>query len=341
MSIESFRARHRAGDGTLRGERIFSGRRLLEDVFADDPSYRNDVTLWPSGTSVPARVYNHTYRDSTATRRSIQTLLSHPFYPGTIFHMGEDGYWMCIEAYNAHQMYYQGQAEYCNYVIGFMSGGRECRYPVVMRNATQYNTGETVRSQLILGNSQYMVYIPCTEESLRMDHGARFLIDRNRERPTAYRLTQIDTTSFAYGDYGYIRWTVTEDQLSPKRDNLELMIADYFLPDAVPAPPVCGEFARALSLRPDDGDTTLIIGDRKTFTVWACAYHEPPQIVPFEAELLGADGAAEIVKQSGGSLSVMTADRKENIGKQVTLRVWNREMSLSAELELEIRGVWT
>jgi len=228
MSIKNFRLRMSTTGTTLREEHIASSRMLLNSTFKDDPSYRDDVVVWGKDVQIPARVYEHTYKESTATRRSIQTPIDFSFSVGQIFKMGDEGYWLCIEAFNAHQTYYQGIVEYCNYMLNFISGGKIHSYPIVMKNSTQYNSGETNRNQMILGNSQHMIFIPCTEDTVRINNGHRFLLDRNRVRPSAFRLTQVDTTTYAYGEIGYMQWTVTEDQFSPERDNTELMIADYY-----------------------------------------------------------------------------------------------------------------
>ena len=54
------------------------------------------------------------------------------------------------------------------------------------------------------------------------------MLDRNIERPTAFEVKQADTISYSdAGERGYIHLTVAEDQYDPKRDNKELMIADY------------------------------------------------------------------------------------------------------------------
>ena len=60
-----------------------------------------------------------------------------------------------------------------------------------------------------------------------LDNGYRFLIDKNLALPTAYRITQMDTSSYATSATGgYLRLYVLEDQFNPKTDDVENMIAD-------------------------------------------------------------------------------------------------------------------
>lgn len=220
--------RMKASGGSIRNERITAMQDVVDRLFADDPSYRQDVTVWGTGTIIPARVYEHKYRDSGTPRRQIQTPYNAPFSVGTIFQIGDEGHWICIEAYSAHQMNWQGTLEYCNYKLCFLLNKRVAEYPVVMKNATQYNSGETNKPQMVIGSSQHLIYIPCSHETLTVDRGTRFLIDKNRKAPAAYKVTQVDTTSYAYGSSGMLQWTVVEDQFSPTCDNAELMVANYY-----------------------------------------------------------------------------------------------------------------
>lgn len=218
----------KASGGSLRNEKIIAMQSIIDTLFVDDPSYRDDVCLWNNNHQIPARVYEHKYRDGGSPRRKIQTRYDSPFDVGDIFKIGEDGFWLCIEAFNGHNMNWQGTLEYCNSFLRFLVNGEIKEYPVVAKNATQYNSGEANKSQMILGSSQHLIYIPCDNTTLQIDNGYRFLMDKNQDIPTAYKLTQVDTTSLNYGSKGILQWTIMEDQFSPIRDNKELMIADYF-----------------------------------------------------------------------------------------------------------------
>lgn len=120
---------------------------------------------------------------------------------------------------------------FCNYKVSFISdiSGEIVSYPVHMKNATQYNSGETAREQETIGSSKFLMFIPYNEETIKIDHGKRFLIDKNQDNPTAFEITQVDTISHNFDDdFAVIRWTLVESQFNPKTDNKELMIADYY-----------------------------------------------------------------------------------------------------------------
>lgn len=216
--------------GSLRDERIVSSQYLLDSLFKDDPSYREDVTIWNSEDIIGCRIYEHKHVASGTPQRQIQTLNANPIYVGNIFKIGDDGYWMCIDSSNIYHTNWQGILEYCNYILRFILDGIVYEYPVVIKNASQANSGEQMGSQIILGDSQRLIYIPYDSNTIRINNGVRFLIDKNTATPTAYKVTQVDTTSYYYENGGMLQISVVEDQFSNEYDNLELMVADYYKP---------------------------------------------------------------------------------------------------------------
>ena len=140
-------------------------------------------------------------------------------------------FWLIKGIVDNNGVYEKAIMFFCNYRINFISyiSGEVASYPVHMKNATQYNSGETAWQQETIGSSKFLMYIPYNEETIKIDHGKRFLIDKNHDNPTAFEVTQVDTISHNFDDdFAVIRWTLVESQFNPKTDNKELMIADYY-----------------------------------------------------------------------------------------------------------------
>ena len=140
-------------------------------------------------------------------------------------------YWLIKDIVDNNKIYEKSIMFHCNYILKFISDTSEkiVSYPVYMKNATQYNSGETAREQETVGSSKFLIYIPYNEETIKINHGKRFLIDRNTDNPTAFEVTQVDTISHNYNDnVGVIRLTVVENQFNSKTDDKNLMIADYY-----------------------------------------------------------------------------------------------------------------
>ena len=140
-------------------------------------------------------------------------------------------FWLIKDIVDNNGIYEKAIMFFCNYKINFISdvSSEIVSYPVHMKNATQYNSGETAREQETIGSSKFLMFIPYNEETIKIDHGKRFLIDKNHDNPTAFEITQVDTISHNFDDdFAVIRWTLVESQFNPKTDNKELMIADYY-----------------------------------------------------------------------------------------------------------------
>lgn len=227
----NFLKRMNAGGITLREEQIENAQRHLQQTFADDPSYQvNGCPVWYSERILHPRIYDYTWKSTLPAQASFQTELNEPVYLGDVLHWNEEnGYWMCIGVTNLHGINWEGTLQFCNFWLKFRSPitGEIRKYPISMYNATQYGTGEDAKTRMTIGSSAHIIYLTCDEHTMYLDNGCRFLIDKNLKVPTAYKLTQMDTSSYAAGqDKGFLRMYVLEDQYNPKTDDAENMLAD-------------------------------------------------------------------------------------------------------------------
>lgn len=232
----------KAGGTTARLEQIENGRRLLENSFADDPSYLADgCPVWYSDRVIYPRIYGHAFKTTLPNTAEIQTLIDDPFYVGDIIPWGEDnGYWMVTSSKNLHNINWEGTLEECNSYLKFKSklDGSIREYPIPIYNATQYGSGENSeyvsvsrqRQRMVtIGAEAHIFYLPIDEHTVLLDNGSRFLLDLNKYLPTAYRLTQIDTTTNnTNAKGGMLRIYVLEDQLNRKTDDVDNMVADMW-----------------------------------------------------------------------------------------------------------------
>jgi hypothetical protein len=117
---------------------------------------------------------------------------------------------------------------YCKHTVSFVSpiSGDTVEYPVYSTNSTQYGTGERVKPTITVIGATKLLWIPYNEETVLLDNGHRFVIDKNTLNPTVYRLTQVDTETMAAGkDDGLIQWSILQDQ-SRAIDDVVGKIAD-------------------------------------------------------------------------------------------------------------------
>ena len=98
-----------------------------------------------------------------------------------------DAYWLIRDFVDNNKIYEKSIMFHCNYKINFIASDNKTilTYPIYMKNATQYNSGEIPREQETIGSSKYLVYIMCDSETIKIDNEKRFLIDRNTNSPTS------------------------------------------------------------------------------------------------------------------------------------------------------------
>lgn len=139
----------------------------------------------------------------------------------------DNRWWLVVSLVDNNMVYEKAVIWYCNYIVKFKSPTTtlEVSYPVVSNNATQYNSGVESNKTMTVGSTQRLLFVPYNTETIVVDHDFRLLIDRRVSKPTAYKVTQVDTEQFDYDGYGVLRWTVVEDALRAT-DDIAKMIAD-------------------------------------------------------------------------------------------------------------------
>lgn len=139
----------------------------------------------------------------------------------------DNRWWMVISLVDNNTVYEKCVLQYCNYTIRFRVPLTDTivEYPVPTINSTQYNSGEEWRDRMIAVSSQRIMYLPYNEETIYVDNNFRLLMDKNDKLPTAWKVSQVDSESYAFGEKGLIRWTLMEDRLRDS-DDVENMIAD-------------------------------------------------------------------------------------------------------------------
>ena len=311
---------------------------ILESFIAKDVEiYEKSLSVEPVVTraivqNVTGDVYNNSYQRQLLCR--IGTL-----------RMGQyikiDGrYWIVATLPDNNQMYEKAILWQCKFSIRFVSPitGDVVEYPVYSVNSTQYGSGETQRSYMKIGTSQQLTYIPFNEETIMLECGARFLIDKNKKAPTAYRLTQVDTSSYSCGeDDGLLQWTLVESQRDEKTDDVELMVADYYgVSDfSVPDPP---ELGYSITMIPDGKKPQVTFGEELLVSVEF--FKDGEKTDPFPLEISITDGTEYgLLKDIESEQFVVRAlNNRDFIGQEITVTAHNDDFGVSESLILSVKG---
>lgn len=175
--------------------------------------------------------------------------------------------WLIVSCDWDKEVYTYGKAQQCNYLLKWQNADAEVieRWSVVL-SASKYNNGQLYNNVITVGSNQLMVYLPNDSETLKLGSNKRVMVDFNTESPKCYDVTRVDTVTMSYDGVaepvydgkGCILLVLTETEINPDVDRIDLMICDYINPNDIPHPsPINITYSGAPSIR---------IGGRKTFT---------------------------------------------------------------------------
>ena len=253
----------------------------------------------------------------------------------------EGAMWLVSALPDNNRIYEKAVLWKCKHTIRFISPltGEIVKYPVYSTNSTQYGTGELEKTYMTIGEDQHLIYIPYNEETIKLDDQFRFLMDKNRESPSAYRITRVDPVSYAVGDErnedGLIQWAVLQTQFNEATDSKELMIADYFPQKPEEVVPPDGQ--SGLVLTDLDGDQMLAIGETKKIQV-KCVLPDgtETQIFDYRMEYDFAGGAASVVSDNAGLITLQAANNQSFVGKTIKIRAISDTLNSETTIMIQI-----
>lgn len=234
--LDKFNKRMSLSGGSLRKESVFNTRKLLEETFADDPSYQFGIYFWRLGlkeyeheSPISIRLYSRSFSAANGVTVKFQTLYNTPVVVGdVIYDIKEDEYLICTEAFNIDDIHYQGKFTLCNWMLKWQNkDGKILEYPCYDMNSTQYNSGEQYNRNFTIESSQHMLTLPCDENTVELCNPQRFYLDKATVNPSTYIVTQNDTTSYNYGKKGLVKVTVFAHPEDRATDRPDLGICDY------------------------------------------------------------------------------------------------------------------
>lgn len=234
--LDRFNKRMNLSGGSIREEYVFNTRKLLNETFADDPSFTLGIYFWRLGLKeyihekpIGIRLYGRTFSAANGVTVKFQTPYETPVVVGDIIYdTKKDEYLICTEAFDIDGIHYKGKFTLCNWILKWQKkDGTILEYPCHDINSTQYNSGEQSNRNFVIGSSQHMLTLPCDENTKELSSPQRFYLDKATINPTSFIVTQNDTTSYNYGEKGLVKVTVYEYPNNSATDRPDLGICDY------------------------------------------------------------------------------------------------------------------
>lgn len=138
-------------------------------------------------------------------------------------------YWLVVGLVDSNVIYEKAIMTLCNYVVTWVnSNGKIIQRWANIVSASQYNNGETGEKFYRVRSDQLLVALPNDDESLMIDSGIRFVIDKrckiyeknftndvtcDTSKPLfVYELTRSDTVLYDYQDSGHSEFLATQDE---------------------------------------------------------------------------------------------------------------------------------
>lgn len=256
-------------------------------------------------------------------------------------------------------IYQRGEMYQCNVYLRWQNEKGEIigRYGWT-EDISQFAAGTVAGKVMDSLQQVFKIAFPCDEETIKLRRDRRFLLDLDYTNPNAYILTNRNVVSGNYtvkdiagmdantppppfdGRDKVLYLTLSETQLSEK-DNLELMIADYFDPDEInPQPAPQGSCAIQFKGEPK----IKIGGSGKWFNCeFKNADGEIIDITPvWQVDFLPDEENRFEVSYDGNRirLKVKSADDIKLAGEQLKLTLTDADGSCSDEIYIKVVGLY-
>ena len=177
-----------------------------------------------------------------------------------------DAMWLMVSCDWDKEVYTYGKMQQCNYVLKWQNTDADVieRWSVVL-SASKYNNGQLYNNIIVINSNQLMVYLPIDSETLKLKSNKRLMVDFNTETPKCYDVTRVDTVTMGYDGIaepiydgkGCILLVLTETEINPDTDRIDLMLCDYITPNVNPSTSLEISYS---------GKPEIRIGGKKTFT---------------------------------------------------------------------------
>ena len=271
MSLESYKLSRQYSYSNPRKEMLREKELQVHSLYEMAMDREDDTLLNGNVFTKSPRIFDRKFVDTVHHKITVETIHKDDWIECGDYLEYDGMIWLCMNSYSFHKLYCRATFMSCDWQIYWVNDKGEIKSQYVIdQNSTQYNSGEFGNSLMTLGTSQHMLKMQCNEDTVLFDSPQRFAIDRNIKKPTCYKVTQNDTSSYNYGK-GLCCVTVSEiqlnrdtDKLIPLPDGTQVWICDYTLPSTpLPSPPLDETPDIKISIT---GNPIVRIGFKRTYT---------------------------------------------------------------------------
>lgn len=276
MSLDSYKLTREYSYSNPRKEMLREKKQQVHSLY-DFAMDREDDTLLNGNPFIKSpRIFDRKFVDNVHHKITVETILDEDFIECGDYLEYDGMVWLCLNSYSFHKLYCRATFMSCDWKIYWINANGELKSQYVIdQNSTQYNSGESGNSTMTLGAAQHMIKMQCNNDTILIDSQQKFAIDKNIKKPTCYKVTQNDNTSYNYGK-GLCCITVSETQLNQETDKLitledgaQVWICDYidiYNPSSPTPPQPSNPNETAVLNATISGTSNLRIGIARTYT---------------------------------------------------------------------------
>lgn len=229
---------------SVKNRMLSEKERQIRFLYDQAMDREEDALLNGSPFTESPRIFDRKFIDTFHHKITVETILDKDWIECGDYLEYEDMVWLCLNSYSFHKLYCRATFMSCDWKIYWITENGEIKSQyVVDQNSTQYNSGETSSLIMTLGSAQHMLKMQCNDDTILLNSPMRFAIDKNIKRPTCYKVTQNDNSTYNYGK-GLCCLTVTETPLNIQKDKLvtvdngiQVWICDYVNASPLPSTP--------------------------------------------------------------------------------------------------------
>lgn len=169
------------------------------------------------------------------TKKQINSLPNETFSCGDYVKYKNATY-LIIDVDVDDEVYTTGRIELCNWILKFQSPtGTILSYPCI--DDSSFMAGLDEGKTITTLNGVHRIKLPFDDNTKLIGVGRRFFLDKSGT--TTYEVTNVNNTTYNYGDKGLIELTLKQDSAyNPLTDKNG--VCNYFEPTTDPKPPVEG-----------------------------------------------------------------------------------------------------
>lgn len=220
MNLDSYRITRTNSYSNPRQEMLREKKLQINNLYEFAVDREDNVLLNKKSFSKSPRIFDRKFVDSTHHKITVETIFEYDWMECGDYLEYDGMVWLCLNSYSFHGLYCRATFMSCDLEIYWINEKGELKSQYVIdQNAAQSSIGETENSVIVVGDTRHILKMQCNNDTIMLDSPQRFCIDKNVKRPTCYKITQNDNTSYNYGK-GLCCVTVTESQLDTDKDEL-------------------------------------------------------------------------------------------------------------------------